>query len=225
MLAFAAIQDGDFIRWNVLTLRDVEHTVIAQEWNGFLSRWLADVIHLQPFPEHDGTGSLAFFDVSAQFPCLVVCQPERGLIHHGLKQEHIYAPIIPLALMFASESYRNCLETERLLMKDIRNAEIPARDRAVCANALDRILERKRILRMKPAPKAVDANEYEKHRKKLRAPPNEPAFVETRDLRPPVTPAFAERPVRRSHAAGGNGSATSSDIPSEQRLGSEEDER
>jgi hypothetical protein len=73
-----------------------------------------------------------------------------------------------IALMFASESYRNCLETERLLMKDIRNAEISARDRAVCANALDRVLERKRILRMKPAPKAVDANKYEEQRRKQR---------------------------------------------------------
>jgi hypothetical protein len=68
--------------------------------------------------------------------------------------------------MFASESYRNCLETERILMKDIRNAAISPRDRAVCANALDRILERKRILRMKPAPKAVDADKYREHQKK-----------------------------------------------------------
>ena len=53
-------------------------------------------------------------------------------------------------------------------MKDIRNPELSPRDRAVCANALDRILERKRILRMKPAPKPVDADKYMEHRKKRR---------------------------------------------------------
>ena len=68
--------------------------------------------------------------------------------------------------MFASESYRNCLETERLLMKDIRDGKISPRDRAVCANALDRILERKRILRMRPAPKAVDAYKYEEQKRR-----------------------------------------------------------
>jgi hypothetical protein len=73
-----------------------------------------------------------------------------------------------ITLVFASESYRNCLETERLLMKDIRNGDISPRDRAVCANALDRILERKRILRMKPAPKAVDADKYQEQRKARR---------------------------------------------------------
>ena len=83
----------------------------------------------------------------------------------------LHPPLAPasvalyFALMFASESYSNCLETERLLMKDIRNAEISPRDRAVCANALDRILERKRILRMKPAPKAVDADKYKEQQK------------------------------------------------------------
>jgi hypothetical protein len=82
-----------------------------------------------------------------------------------------------IAIMFASESYRNCLETERLLMKDIRNGEISPRDRAVCANALDRILERKRILRMKPAPKAVDADKY-KEQQKNRRQVDEPAFTE-----------------------------------------------
>jgi hypothetical protein len=50
-------------------------------------------------------------------------------------------------------------------MRDIRNAKISPRDRAICVNALDRILERKRILRMKPAPKAVDADEYREHQK------------------------------------------------------------
>ena len=76
-----------------------------------------------------------------------------------------------LPYMFASESYRNCLEAERLLMKDIRNGELSARDRAVCANALDRILERKRILRMKPAPKPVDADRYQEQRRRSAARP------------------------------------------------------
>jgi len=38
-------------------------------------------------------------------------------------------------------------------MKDIRDAKLPARVRAICANALDRILERKRILKMSKRPK------------------------------------------------------------------------
>jgi hypothetical protein len=79
--------------------------------------------------------------------------------------------------MFASESYRNCLEIERLLMKDIRKEEISPRDRAVCATAFDRILDRKRILRMKPAPKAVDADKYKADRKQ-RSQSNEPFFTE-----------------------------------------------
>lgn len=71
--------------------------------------------------------------------------------------------------MFATESYRNCLETERLLMKDIRNAELPARDRATCANALDRILERKRILKMKPKVRDVDFKDLPQLTKRAKA--------------------------------------------------------
>jgi hypothetical protein len=85
--------------------------------------------------------------------------------HHQLAP---YADALYISLVFASESYRNCLEVERLLMKDIRNAELSARDRAVCASALDRILERKRILRMKPAPKAVDVDKYEGQKRRTR---------------------------------------------------------
>src|SRR5208283_2944057 len=88
------------------------------------------------------------------------------------------ADALYIALMFASESYRNCLETERLLMKDIRNAQLSPRDRAVCANALDRILERKRILRMKPAPKAVDADRYKEQQKRQRKTDAEVVEVE-----------------------------------------------
>ena len=86
--------------------------------------------------------------------------------HHPLAP---YADALYIAPMFASESYRNCLETERLLMKDIRKDTLPARERAICANALDRILERKRILRMKPAPKPVDAHEYEERRRRRKS--------------------------------------------------------
>jgi hypothetical protein len=85
-------------------------------------------------------------------------------------------------------------------MQDIRNAALSPRDRAVCANALDRILERKRILRMKPAPKPVDADKYKEHQKKRRqvegvsfteiepagaAPAPVPGFAETEPTQPP----------------------------------------
>jgi hypothetical protein len=92
--------------------------------------------------------------------------------------------------MFASESYRNCLETERLLMRDIRRADLPARDRAICANALDRILERKRILRMKPAPKAVDVETYRQQARR------------TRHNRGPTEIAAKESPVEPSQVVG-----------------------
>jgi hypothetical protein len=83
--------------------------------------------------------------------------------------------------MFASESYRNCLETERLLMKDIRNTEVSARDRAVCANALDRILERKRILRNRPKVRDVDFRNLSKLAKP-RTRSNDPDFIEADTL-------------------------------------------
>ena len=79
--------------------------------------------------------------------------------------------------MFASKSYRNCLETERLLMKDIRDTQVSARDRAVCANALDRILERKRILRNRPKVRDVDFQNLSKLAKP-RTRSNDPDFVE-----------------------------------------------
>jgi hypothetical protein len=70
--------------------------------------------------------------------------------------------------VFASKSYRNCLEVEELLMGDIRNPKLSAHARAVSVNAFDRILERKRILRMKPAPKPVDADWYQEQRRRTR---------------------------------------------------------
>lgn len=70
-------------------------------------------------------------------------------------------------------------------MQDIRRADLPARDRAICANALDRILERKRILRMKPAPKAVDAEKYQEQKRRHRYD-HEPEAVEVEEI--PVEP-------------------------------------
>ena len=70
-------------------------------------------------------------------------------------------------------------------MKDIRSAEISPRDRAVCANALDKILNRKRVLRMKPAPKSVDADKY-KEQQKMRKQGYEPLFVDPSDE--PIVP-------------------------------------
>jgi hypothetical protein len=80
-------------------------------------------------------------------------------------------------------------------MKDIRNGELSARDRAACANALDKILERKRILRMKPAPKAVDADKYEEQRKcaRRRELP-EPKPIETHSP-PSPTEEYESQPM------------------------------
>ena len=58
--------------------------------------------------------------------------------------------------MFATQSYRHCLETERLIMEDIRDPETTPSQRAQLAKALDTLLERKRIMRMKPKPKDVE---------------------------------------------------------------------
>lgn len=66
-------------------------------------------------------------------------------------------------------------------MEDIRNAEVPARDRAVCANALDRILERKRILRNRPKVRDVDFQNLSKLAKP-RTLPNARDFVEADTL-------------------------------------------
>jgi hypothetical protein len=71
-------------------------------------------------------------------------------------------------------------------MKDIRNPELSPRDRAICANALDRILKRKRLLRRKPAPKPVDADKYKEHQKKRRQGEIEPV---TELDSPAATPA------------------------------------
>lgn len=65
--------------------------------------------------------------------------------------------LIQYIYMFATESYRNCLEIQRLLVDDIRQAS--PKERPALVKAFDTILERKRILRMKPLPKAVDVTQ------------------------------------------------------------------
>ena len=62
-------------------------------------------------------------------------------------------------------------------MKDIRSDKLPARERAICANALDRILERKRILRNRPKVRDVDFQNLSKLAKP-RTRSNDPDFVE-----------------------------------------------
>ena len=62
----------------------------------------------------------------------------------------------------SSQSYHYLCETERLLMEDIRNADTKPATRAQLARALDCIQERKRIARMKPAPKPVDVEHKRK---------------------------------------------------------------
>ena len=83
-----------------------------------------------------------------------------------------------LPYMFASESYRNCLEVERLLMTHIRDPKVCARDHAFCANALDKILERKRILRGTPKIKDMSIQDLDaaKERKRRRKWSDGPAF-------------------------------------------------
>lgn len=51
-------------------------------------------------------------------------------------------------------------------MQDLQSKDITPRDRALSAKALDTILERKRVLAMKPAPKAVDADKYKAERRR-----------------------------------------------------------
>lgn len=44
-------------------------------------------------------------------------------------------------------------------MKDIEDPATSPRDRAALARALDCVLERKRVMRMKPAPRPVDVSQ------------------------------------------------------------------
>src|SRR5688572_8635089 len=76
--------------------------------------------------------------------------------------------------MFASRSYRHCLEAEQLLMDDLRNPETTPGTRAQIARALDCILERKRILRMKPAPKPIDVSGSGRRRERASSLPLAP---------------------------------------------------
>lgn len=66
--------------------------------------------------------------------------------------------------MFATQSYRHCLEAERLLMEDMRKGDTTPAVRAQLARALDCILERKRILRMRPKPRDIDVSSKKNRR-------------------------------------------------------------
>lgn len=67
--------------------------------------------------------------------------------------------------MVSTRSYHNCCTVEKLIMQQLANA-IEPNQLASLAKALDTILERKRILRMRPAPKAVDVSGPKKHKPK-----------------------------------------------------------
>lgn len=77
-----------------------------------------------------------------------------------------------------STAFSQAVAMQRMLLADALSPKTPARERAQVARAWKDLEEQKRILRMKPAPKAVDANEY-KERQKKRKKVDEPAFVET----------------------------------------------
>src|SRR5690348_8519146 len=59
--------------------------------------------------------------------------------------------------MVSTRSYHNCCTVEKLIMQGLER-ELEPGQLAALAKALDTILERKRILRMKPAPKPVDVS-------------------------------------------------------------------
>jgi DNA-binding transcriptional regulator YhcF (GntR family) len=55
-----------------------------------------------------------------------------------------------------------------MLLADGMNPKTPPRERAQVARAWKDLEEQKRIIKMKPAPKAVDADKYKEHQKKRR---------------------------------------------------------
>src|SRR5262245_30759050 len=84
----------DSWRFDAITLCNIEHGVIAQQRNA-LFLLLASLVafHIQPFPEHDRTSFLALAHVAAQFLRLLEREPERALVTHGVKQEHVDATV------------------------------------------------------------------------------------------------------------------------------------
>jgi hypothetical protein len=61
-----------------------------------------------------------------------------------------------VSVMFATQSYRHLLAAERAIASDIENSETSPAARAQLARALCAVLEEKRIMRMRPAPRPVD---------------------------------------------------------------------
>lgn len=78
--------------------------------------------------------------------------------------------------MVSTRSYHNCCTVEKLLMQDITRGDISPNERAALAKALDTILDRKRILRMKPMPKAIDVP-MKKHYQKPSGSSNGPVSM------------------------------------------------
>jgi len=80
-------------------------------------------------------------------------------------------------MAFATREYKRLLKTEAMLMTDIEAKGTSPRDRAACARALDTILERKRIMRMKPKPKDVDVSKLPHRARVQRSTPGRPNFT------------------------------------------------
>lgn len=69
-------------------------------------------------------------------------------------------------------------------MQDIRNPDTPPNQRAALAGALDKILERKRIMRMKPAPKPIDVYSKPRRENSVCLPLPSPQTLEPSDQSP-----------------------------------------
>jgi len=63
-----------------------------------------------------------------------------------------------MGLLFRQEEYRNLIETQRLLAKDINNPGTTPAARANTAKVLVSVIALKREIRMKPKPKPVDVS-------------------------------------------------------------------
>jgi len=61
--------------------------------------------------------------------------------------------------MFKTQEYQHLLEAERLLSESMGESATTAKDRAMVASALVRVIEQKRVLRKQPAPKPIDVSE------------------------------------------------------------------
>ena len=77
-----------------------------------------------------------------------------------------------------SEEYRNLLTLQRALMARLQDPEITVGQLASVAMAIDRILERKRIMRNKPKPKDMDVSKMVKRTRSAQYPAHQPSFIE-----------------------------------------------